>query len=71
TDASFFFQIALFHIFINKHLPEFVIADTHNGSPPCTKSPHIFIISQKYENFYPFCKFNICERKLNFAIENI
>ena len=33
--------------------------------------PVFFIITQKCENFYPFCKFYICERKLDFAIENI
>lgn len=33
--------------------------------------PVFFIITQKYENFYPFYKFYICEHKLSFAIENI
>ena len=37
TDAGFFFQITLFHIFINKHLPELVIADAHIEKSPLSK----------------------------------
>ena len=33
TDAGFFSQITLFHVLVNKHLPEFIVADAHIGKP--------------------------------------
>ena len=37
TDAGFFFQITLFHVLVNKHLPEFIVADAHIGKSPLSK----------------------------------
>ena len=70
TDAGFFSQITLFHIFVNKHLPELVIADVHIGKSPLTpRRQHISAGRSRRLHTMPRTQSNAQSRK-NLTVMN-
>ena len=71
ANAGFFLQIAFFHLFIYKHLPELIVTDTHHRkSLPAEFDNISYIITQVCKIPHPISKLNICKSRFYFVFRN-